>query len=125
MLLFERLNAAKRTLRRKTRPVSIKLFAMQVSPLPYQRENPRGQLAIDQVSIHDSDLRTIAFVSNVKVGWAVIVEVHRDHDSEEPADLWHLRAVRRRIRSMHSNVPGALKLHDNGPKHRARMQSIE
>ncbi len=50
---------------------------------------PSGQRALDHLEAVDLDLRLAIGMQRVKVGWIVIVEVHRDHEPEETTDRGH------------------------------------
>ncbi len=82
--------------------------------------NARGKLPFDYVCACNSNLGTIAIVSNVKVRWGVIVEVHCDHYAEESADLGHLCAPHTRANKQLIPTWSTHSAHrDIGPTQRA------
>lgn len=66
---------------------------MNMCPLRYQRKNTRRKRTFDNISVLDGNLCAVPLVTYVKMRWAVIIEIHRNHNPKEPTDLWHLWAV--------------------------------
>src|SRR3989304_1050977 len=62
---------------------------MHFSPLDDQPENAKRKIALPQFQRSNPRHGTKFLVANVEMRRIVIVEVHRDHDSEEAADFRH------------------------------------
>jgi hypothetical protein len=69
-------------------PVLHQLASMQIVSLHEVSEGSRGKASLDHAG-RDQDLDPVFPVSRVEVGRIVILEVHLDHDSQEPTDLRH------------------------------------
>ncbi len=62
-------------------------------PLDRQAKCAPRQSPDQDLEALDRDLALELAVQSVKVGGAMVLEVHADDDSEEPRDLWHAATV--------------------------------
>jgi hypothetical protein len=70
-------------------PILFKLGLMKLSPGEHEAELATREIALDRLQGVDPDLGVSIGMLGVKMGEAVIVVVHRDHDAEEGADAGH------------------------------------
>src|SRR3990167_7316172 len=85
----QRRDAPELTLRRQRCPVFHEFSLVHFSPLDDQPENARRKIALPQFQRSNTRHGAKFLVANVEMRRIVIVEVHRDHDSEEAADFRH------------------------------------
>src|SRR4028118_1308977 len=69
-------------------PISLELFSVNTPPLEHQRSGAWRKFAVHP-TIGDADLNLISGVPGVEVRWLMVIMIHGDNDSEEPADLRH------------------------------------
>ena len=72
------------------RPVRQELLLVERRPLEDLPEYPRGQGTGQQRERINADGRRLPAVSRVEMRERVVVVVHRDHDSEEGTNSWHV-----------------------------------
>src|ERR1700733_8779587 len=63
---------------------------MQLGPGQHEPQLPNVHAALDDLDLIDPDLRLPIGMASVKVRMAVIVVIHRDHDSEKARNRRHV-----------------------------------
>lgn len=63
---------------------------MELRPRGHEAQLPSRETAVDHLEVVDADLGLSLCVAGMEVWMPVVVEEHRDHDSEEAADRWHV-----------------------------------
>jgi hypothetical protein len=114
--LFQWRNRLERRQLTDTTPVLLEFLSMQRRSLHHQSQRPGREGASQHRYGLDLQYSPMLPIPHVKVGWWVIVIVHRDDNAKEPADLRHPRnlapdAIRnkvslwRRPHDVHRSLP--------------------